>query len=161
MPIVLTPNTPDSPITYGTRAGIEGIYGSVDVDSYARINSDADDADVAANIDLARQHAYDWINSKLRGAELDAPATEEAFSEFGLLDDIENERAGAWLYFKRGKNDNDPNGAAQMQWHWDNAEKELDRIIGIVVGDDEDVAGAGEFQFIPIRRTTPRDENSE
>jgi hypothetical protein len=58
-----------------------------------------------------------------------------------LLDDIENERAGAWLYFKRGKNDNDPNGAAQMQWHWDNAEKELLRILESVVETTIEAAG--------------------
>lgn len=151
----------ESPTTYGTRAGIEGIYGTQNVRDYADVNDNSDAADISAQIDRARQHAYDWINSKIRGADLTAPATDVIFSEFGLLDDIENERAGAWLYFKRGKNDNDPTGPAQMQWHWDNAEKELDRIIGIVVGEDEDTAGAGEFQFIPIRRTTPTDENSE
>jgi hypothetical protein len=154
MPIVLTPITSDPSTTYGTRAGIEGIYGTTNVSDYADVNDNRDADDIAAQIDRARQHAYDWINSKLRGAGLTAPATVDNFTEFGLLDDIENERAGAWLYFKRGKNDNDPNGAAQMQWHWDNAERELDRIIGIVVGDDEDVAGVGEFSFIRINRGT-------
>jgi hypothetical protein len=130
--------------TYGTRAGIEGIYG---VENVARLccggprrNQDA--GDIAEQIDRARQHAYDWINSKLRGAGLTAPATADNFTEFGLLDDIENERAGAWLYFKRGKNDNDPNGAAQMQWHWDNApEALLDRVIGIAVQSSSSSAG--------------------
>jgi hypothetical protein len=155
----------DSPTTYGTRAGIEGIYGTTNVSGaggYADVNDNGDADDIAAQIDRARQHAYDWINSKLRGAELDAPATEEAFSEFGLLDDIENERAGAWLYFKRGKNDNDPNGAAQMQWHWDNAEKELDRIIGIVVDAVTPDEPDGGFSFVDLNTPTSAcDEFSE
>jgi hypothetical protein len=151
-----------SPTTYGTRAGIEGIYGTTNVSGaggYADVNDNGDAVDIDGQIDRARQHAYDWINSKLRGAGLTAPATADNFTEFGLLDDIENERAGAWLYFKRGKNDNDPNGAAQMQWHWDNAERELDRIIAA----DDDSAGEvpGSFGFIRVRSGCWTDEYAQ
>jgi hypothetical protein len=141
MPIVLTPITSDPSTTYGTRAGIEGIYGTQNVSDYADVNDNRDADDIAAQIDRARQHAYDWINSYLLQYGLTSPATVDNFSQFGLLDDIENERAGAWLYFKRGKNDNDPNGAAQMQWHWDNAEKELLRILESVVETTIEAAG--------------------
>lgn len=153
--------TAASPTTYGTRAGIEGIYGATDVSAYADVNDNQDADDIAAQIDRARRAMYNRINLALAKAGLTAPATSDNFSQFDILADVENELAGVWLYFKRGKNDNDPNGPAQMQWHWDNAMSVLDQAIGVDVGDDPDIVGAGEFQFVPIRRTTPTDENSE
>jgi hypothetical protein len=108
-------------------------------------------------IQWARLVAYRWINSKLRGAELTAPATSVNFSEYDLLADIEAERAGAILYQSRGVTDRqqasgDTDGV--MQAHFDHAEAELDRIIGVVATNDSDdsTASAGTFQFIPIRR---------
>jgi hypothetical protein len=122
------------------------------------VNDNRDADDIAAQIDRARQHAYDWINSYLMQYGLTSPATADNFGQFGLLDDIENERAGAWLYFKRGKNDNDPNGAAQMQWHWDNAERELDRIIGIVVDAATPDEPDGGFSFVDLNTPTCRSD---
>lgn len=153
--------TTSTPTTYGTREGIEGIYGTTDVSAYADVNDNQDADDIAAQIDRARRAMYNRINLALAKAGLTAPATSDNFSQFDILADVENELAGVWLYFKRGKNDNDPNGPAQMQWHWDNAMSVLDQAIGVDVGDDPDIVGAGEFQFVPIRRTTPTDENSE
>lgn len=151
----------DDPIveTYGTRGDIEDIYGTRNTESYAALEG-ADTAEaIEERIGRARTYAYEWINSKLRAASLTAPATADNFGEFEYLNDIEAERAGAWLYFSRGKQGQvtgADNGDGQMQWHWDNAEKELDRIIAASMDatDEEAGTGVGVFQSIPINRGT-------
>lgn len=115
--------------TYSTRADIEDLYGVDNVSAWADLNNNGDETEIENRIARARTYAYEWINSKLRAAGLTAPSTVDAFDDFGLLNDIEAERAGAWLYLSRGKMDATNDGDGQMQWHWDHAESELDRII--------------------------------
>jgi hypothetical protein len=143
--------------TYSADEDIYNAYGVENANSWASLSSNATTDEITARIAWARGVAYRWINSKLRGASLTAPATALNFSEYDLLADIEAERAGAILYQSRGVNDRqqasgDTDGV--MQAHFEHAEKELDRLIGVVVsGDDDDsTASAGTFQFIPIRR---------
>lgn len=150
----------DDSDTYSTRQDIEDIYGTDNTASYAALNNDDTDAQIENRITRGRQYAFEWINSKLRAAGLTAPGTSANFDDFGLLNDIEAERAGAWLYFSRGKMDATNDGDGQMQWHWDHAEKELDRILANAVeGTDEE---PGSFSFVTINRGTRccRDEFS-
>jgi hypothetical protein len=129
--------------TYSADADLDNASGDDDVDVYADLNSNGDATEIAARRAWARGKAYRWINSKLRGAGLTAPATAETFSEFELLADIEAERAVAILYFGRGKNQQQsPEGMdGAMQVHFDNAEKELDRIISVVTVNATEVSG--------------------
>jgi hypothetical protein len=144
-------------VTYSADADLDNAYGRDNVTDWADLNSNENAGEITARKAWARGVAYRWINSKLRGADLAAPATSLNFTEFDLLADIEAERAGAILYQSRGVTDRqqasgDTDGV--MQAHFEHAEKELDRIIGVVVaGDDDDAtAQAGTFQFVRINR---------
>lgn len=152
MPQTLTPITADSS-TYGTRAGIEGIYGTFNVASYADLNGNQDADEIAAQIGRAEDYAYALINSKLRTVNLTVPATSGNFPDFALLGSIEDELAGAWLYFSRGSIDNTKDADGQMQWHWDHALAEIDRLIANAAAeDDDDTTNApGTFQSVGMR----------
>jgi hypothetical protein len=143
--------------TYSADADLDNAYGADNVTAWADLNDNADATEIAARKAWARGVAYRWINSKLRGASLTAPATVDNFSEYALLADVEAERAGAILYQSRGVNDRqqasgDTDGV--MQAHFEHAEAELDRIIGVVTANDNDdaTATAGTFQFVRINR---------
>jgi hypothetical protein len=155
MPIQLIPIPPSD--TYSADADLDNAYGADSVTAWADLNSNGDADEIAARKAWARGVAYRWINSKLRGASLTAPATAGNFSEYALLADVEAERAGAILYQSRGVNDRqqasgDTDGV--MQSHFEHAEAELDRLIGVVTANDNDdaTAAAGTFQFVRIRR---------
>jgi hypothetical protein len=142
---------------YSSDADIDNAYGADSVTVWADLNSNGDATEIAARKAWARGVAYRWINSKLRGASLTAPATAGNFSEYALLADVEAERAGAILYQSRGVNDRqqasgDTDGV--MQAHFEHAEAELDRLIGVVTANDNNdaTAAAGTFQFVPISR---------
>jgi hypothetical protein len=143
--------------TYSTDADLDNAYGSVNVAAWADLNDNGDAGEIAARKAWARGVAKRWMDSKLRAARLTAPATAENFAEFDLLADVEAERAGAVLYFSRGVSDRqgqagDMDGA--MQAHYDHAEREFDRLIGVVTAndDDDDTATPGTFQAVPLRR---------
>jgi hypothetical protein len=143
--------------TYSEDDDVYNAYGADNVTAWADLNDNADATEIAARKAWARGVAYRWINSKLRGASLTAPATAGNFSEYALLADVEAERAGAILYQSRGVNDRqqasgDTDGV--MQAHFEHAEAELDRLIGVVTANDNNdaTAAAGTFQFVPISR---------
>jgi hypothetical protein len=155
MPIQLIPIPPSD--TYSADADVYNAYGVDNVNSWASLSSNATTDEITARIAWARGVAFRFINSKLRGASLTAPATAGNFSEYALLADVEAERAGAILYQSRGVNDRqqasgDTDGV--MQSHFEHAEAELDRLIGVVTANDNDdaTAAAGTFQFVRIRR---------
>jgi hypothetical protein len=125
MPIQLIPIPPSD--TYSADADLDNAYGADNVTAWADLNDNGDATEIAARKAWARGVAYRWINSKLRGASLTAPATAGNFSEYALLADVEAERAGAILYQSRGVNDRqqasgDTDGV--MQAHFEHAEAE-------------------------------------
>jgi hypothetical protein len=143
--------------TYSADEDVYNAYGVDNVNSWASLSSNATTDEITARIAWARGVAYRFINSKLRGASLTAPATADNFSEYALLADVEAERAGAILYQSRGVNDRqqasgDTDGV--MQAHFEHAEAELDRLIGVVTANDNDdsTAAVGTFQFVPVNR---------
>jgi hypothetical protein len=149
--------------TYSVDADLDNWYGPNNVAAWADLNSNGDADEIAARKAWARGVAYRWINSKLRGADLTAPATSGNFAEFDLLADVEAERAGAILYQSRGVNDRQQASGKTdgvMQAHFDHAEKELDRLIASVQANDgeDSTASAGTFQFVPISRGSAADE---
>jgi hypothetical protein len=93
---------PDAVVTYSADPDLDNWYGDDNVTAWADLNDNADATEITARKAWARGVAYRWINSKLRGADLTAPATSSNFSEYDLLPDIEAERAGAILYQSRG-----------------------------------------------------------
>jgi hypothetical protein len=141
--------------TYSADADLDNAYGPLNVTAWADLNDNTDAGEITARKAWGRGVAYRWVNSKLRGAGLTAPATAGNFSEFDLLADVEAERAGAILYQSRGVNDRqqasgDTDGV--MQAHFAHAEAELDRLIGVVTANDGDdgTAAAGTFQSISL-----------
>jgi hypothetical protein len=130
--------------TYSADEDVYNAYGVDNVNSWASLSSNATTDEITARITWARGVAYRFINSKLRGASLTAPATAGNFSEYALLADVEAERAGAILYQSRGVNDRqqasgDTDGV--MQAHFEHAEAELDRLIGVVEVNATEVSG--------------------
>lgn len=161
MPRQLTPIT--SGDTYSDDDDVDSIYGRDDVNAYADVDADQDAGKISANKELARQYWFAHINQKLQAAGFTSPATSENFPFFGKMKYIEAEGAGAWLYFKRGKQDansGENNASGSMQWHWNHAESELADVIADAMRVTETVESEeGGFSFVDLN--TPTCTNDE
>lgn len=119
-----------SPTLYGSRTGIERIYGTTNVADYADLDDDGDATKISANILAAEAQANGQIAQRFAEVQLTAP-TSGTF--FDALSYIEDEWAGALLYQSRGMIDTNKKAMGIMEAHWDDAETELARIIAAIL----------------------------
>lgn len=133
MPVSGIPITPPH---YGTRAGIEALYGATNADTWADINAAGlTSQDVDNRINDALTIADDWINARAAEYPTDVPTQASAF--YPRLSYVANLYAGVWLYRGRGEPAENAKMAGVMQANKDEAESELDRILahGFYTGD--------------------------
>jgi hypothetical protein len=160
--------TPFSGPHYGSRAGIEAWYGSVNVSDYFDVNSvgaTLGAADIAANIEYGLSTFDNLVARRFReGVKFNGvniPVTVPLFGDafYDSLAPIADEWTGAWGYFKRGKFDSNGKPDGAMQYHLDHAEAELAMLIQSIYS--HALTPANTFQFIEIEGDEETaDENS-
>lgn len=121
MPVSGIPITPPH---YGSRAGIEAIYGTFNADDNADINSTALAPEIAARFESALTLADAWVRSRAAGysgVTLD-PAD-------AMLAYCANLYAGIYLYRGRGEPATNGQPKGVMVGNAKEAENELDQLL--------------------------------
>jgi hypothetical protein len=121
------PNTFTFSPHYGSRAGIEGWFGTGNLAAWADLNANGSATEITAQIEKGLTYAdsiIDWIATEFR---LTVPLTSSALgtSRYNLLVWLANELAGSWLYFERGQLDD--GNRDKMQIHRDHAEGSIEK----------------------------------
>lgn len=126
---------------YGSRAGIEDIYGVVNVFEYANIDSDGNTTTIANRIDRAETSAKTWINEAFANARPSITPPTVGQPYYSSLTDIENEYAGVLLYQSRGMRDGVADADGVMK---DHEQRAKDRLAAII----KRLTNAGTFTFL-------------
>lgn len=136
-------------MAYCTRTDIETLFGANNVAAWADLDNDEDTVKVAARIVAAIVTADDFIESYMRDGPYALPLADDEDAVPALVRDISARLAGSNLYSARGVIDYDPNGEPvnRLQWHREQAEKNLQRLKNRTLNLDNTAAA--------IQRTVP------
>jgi hypothetical protein len=106
------PNTFTFSPHYGSRAGIEGWFGTGNLAAWADLNADGSATEITAQIEKGLTYADNLIDLLATEAGLTPTLTSAILgtARYNLLFNLANELAGAWCYFNRGQLDEPAQG---------------------------------------------------
>jgi hypothetical protein len=156
------PNTFTFSTHYGSRAGIEGWFGTGNLAAWADLNANGSATEITAQIEKGLTYADNLIDLLATEAGLTPTLTSAALgtARYNLLVKLANELAGAWCYFNRGELDDRQGLDGKMTEHLLHSEGSAegnwrDGMIWKVLNgtaEAEQQANAGMFQTVPVTR---------
>jgi hypothetical protein len=145
---------------YGSRAGMEGWYGTGNLAAWADLNANGNATEIAAQVENGLTYADNLIDLLAIEAGLTPTLTSAALgtARYNLLVKLANELAGAWCYFNRGELDERQGLDGKMTEHLLHSEGSAegnwrDGMIWKVLNgmaEAEEQANAGMFQTVPV-----------
>jgi hypothetical protein len=157
---------------YGSRAGIEGWFGTGNLAAWADLNANGSAIEITAQIEKGLSYADNLIDLLATEAGLTPTLTSAALgtARYNLLVNLANELAGAWCYFNRGELDEPAKGIdGKMTEHLLHSEGSAegnwrDGMIWKVLASAsaalniEEESGTMQSGTVAYRRTCPGDE---
>ncbi len=135
---------------YPDLSRVQNMYGATNIAAWSNLDNDVSNTLDIPTVQDALTRTDNWFNRKLREYDLVTPLDRNS-SDFAYIADLANEYAGVQIYLSRGRSLLDAGQdavAGKMQWHYDHATGELNRILadgidGISATPNEPTGGIG------------------